>query len=312
MTETTQPTTDLFTAADKARLITEALDTLRGANAIDERETLDATSWVAWYDATVPRVTDIEVLAGAMKVELSIRRGERIAAEGERRGGDQKSADIKVSTVDTLILAERIERSKDRRLAEHADAVRTYVQAEATACRVPTRTGAMRMVKARTIRGSAPATQRAPAVASQFRGAQIKAQRRAEQILAALEVVADGTHRSDSVLQRAIRSQGSLRIEDFFRTIRLIPWLAITRDDTGTTLTIDEELRAICDGRTPRPALGGRSITAFLNHLRAEIQRRRKENHDEYKKKKWVSDLIAKRTQTLLLDWIEEELNTLP
>lgn len=89
MTETTPSIPTPFTATDKARLITDALDSLRGADAIDERETLDAETWVAWYDATLPQVRDIKILAGAMDIELAKRRGAQVVAEGERRGGDQ-------------------------------------------------------------------------------------------------------------------------------------------------------------------------------------------------------------------------------
>jgi hypothetical protein len=56
---------------------------------------------------------------------MHIRRGGRVETEGERRGGDQKSDErIKVTRAVTLIAdAEKMERSRDRELAERADVV---------------------------------------------------------------------------------------------------------------------------------------------------------------------------------------------
>ena len=62
----------------KAALIQTALQTLRAAHRIDERDDLNAASFVEWYDRTIPDVRDIKMLAGAMEIELAKRRGERI------------------------------------------------------------------------------------------------------------------------------------------------------------------------------------------------------------------------------------------
>jgi len=140
----------------------------------------------------------------------------------------------------------------------------------------------------------------------------VKSERRVETILAAVDAVADGTPRTDPVLRRAIRHHGPLEIDTFLQATRLIPWLTIARDATGTTFTIDHELRDICDGRAPRPTLEGQSIRDFLRTLRAEITRRRKENHDEYNKRKWRVTEVRTREQTLLLNWIEEQLDRVP
>jgi hypothetical protein len=304
-TETTQPNPAPFTAADKARLIGEALATLRGAHAIDERETLDPGAWVAWYDATLPNVRDIKTLAHAMDIELSLRRGQRVAEEGERRGGDQRS---KLTPGVSLKPSEWKRRSEDHTLHKARPLVENYRQQEIEAGRTPTRKAALRVARPRP---DAPAASRK---ATQFHVGQLKAQQRAGGILAALTAVADGTHYTDAALRRAIRHHATLEVAEFLKSVRLIPWLAITRDDRGTTFTIDEDLRDICDGRRPRPTLveGGQSLADFLHHLRAEIRRRRKENHDEFRKRKWNSELIHKGEQTAILDWIEEQLDRLP
>jgi hypothetical protein len=98
----------------------------------------------------------------------------------------------------------------------------------------------------------------------------------------------------------------------FLQRVRLVPWLAMDRTSAGTTFVIDEELRRICDGRIPRPALDNQSIRAYLHDLRTEITRKREENHDAFRKRKWNSELILKREQTALLDWIEEQLMKVP
>jgi len=182
---------------------------------------------------------------------------------------------------------------------------------------VPTRRGALTVagiaLKQRPAATPRPAPNATRSV-SQFVTGQVKSERRAETIVAALDAVADGTPRTDPVLQRVIRRHGPLQIDSFLQAIRLIPWLTITRDATGTTFTIDHELRDICEGRRPRPTLveGGQSLVDFLRHLRAEIRRRRKENHDENSKRKWRSELILKGEQKALLDWIETQLDRLP
>jgi hypothetical protein len=95
--------------------------------------------------------------------------------------------------------------------------------------------------------------------------------------------------------------------------LSVIPWLTIEwNKENRVKLTVDEELRAICEGRMPRPEINGFSVQAFLRQLRGEITRRRKENHDERMKRRWNPDDILRREQTNLLDWIENELDRVP
>lgn len=97
------------------------------------------------------------------------------------------------------------------------------------------------------------------------------------------------------------------------RALHLIPWLIITRhDDNTVTLEIDQELRAICEARAPRPELNGWSYRAWSKNLRKTITQKRKENHDERMRKSWQPENIVLRKQTELLNWIEEELDRLP
>jgi hypothetical protein len=282
-------------ADEKAALINQALDTLRAADALDERDDLDRANWLAWYDATIPRVRNIKVLAGAMEVELHRRRGEQILAEEERRGGDQS----KVTRCVTLPRAATSQRSRDRALATQPARVAAYVQHQAATGSIPSVRGAERAVK--TMR---PPIERKQ---SQFAGRQTVVRQKTDTVLAKIDAIADGQRRTDAELIAM-----GFNVETFLPHVRLIPWLAIDRTVAGTTFVIDQELRAICDGRMPRPILGHQSIRAYLEELRTEIVRRRKENHDEFRKRKWNSELILKREQSALLDWIEEQLLKVP
>jgi hypothetical protein len=272
-------------ANEKARLIGEALDTLRVAHAMDERESLDRASWAAWYDTTIPDVRDLKILAGAMEIELHRRRGE--VGVTHRVTRDQE--------------AERQQLARDRALAAQPDRVAAFIRHEAAAGRVPSVRGAVRAART-TVSPTDP--QR-----SQFEGQRARSRRIALDYVNKLDVLADGARRTDA---QVIAIVGTDDVHAFLQRICLIPWLSIDRTVAGTTFVVDHDLRAICEGRAPRPALGHQSIRAYLQSLRHEIARRRKENHDEFRKRNWNSELILKREQTSLLDWIEEQLNQVP
>lgn len=139
-------------------------------------------------------------------------------------------------------------------------------------------------------------------------GMQAKKSEADEEMFVSITKIADGTRRTDAQVAKATGYQSA----SFLHRIRLIPWLRIDRTVDGLMFHIDEELRAICDGRRPRAPLSYKSIDHFLRTLRAEITRRRKENHDEFLKRRWNSELILKREQTALLDWIEQQLDQVP
>jgi len=235
-------------AREKARLITEALDTLGRAVDLDERDSLDPASWVAWYDATIPNVRDIKILVGAMEIELCRRRGEQIQAEGERRGGLPSKVTHRVTLPD----ASKKQRSRDRALTAQPERISAFVQQEAAAGRVPSVRGAVRAAKAK------PST-KTERKRAQFTASQTRAQRHTGDVVASLDAVADGQRRTDAQLTAT-----GLDVEVFLRRVRVIPWLAIDRTDAGTMFVIDDDLRDICDTRAPRPALGNQSIRTYL------------------------------------------------
>jgi hypothetical protein len=128
----------------------------------------------------------------------------------------------------------------------------------------------------------------------------------------ALEKLADGSPHEPRKAAHVTLSGIPTNI-DGLRALHLIPWLKITRhDDNTVTLAIDQELRAICEARAPRPELNGWSYRAWSRNLRVTITQKRKENHDERMKKRWDPEAVVTRRQTELLDWIENELDKIP
>jgi hypothetical protein len=296
MTNQAEPIRD-GAALRKAELILQALEMLRAANAIDERDDLDAASWVTWFDRTMPNVTDVKILAGAMEIEMMRRRGEQIIKEGERRGGNTK-----VSRPETLVsVAAKNQRTRDRAVAAEPEAVKAFIERETQAGRVPSPFGAF---KAASMAKAAQAPARR---VQQMRALQTRTRVLSQEILGLLDQIADDTRRSDAQLAKIT---GDVPV--FLQRVRLIPWLTIDRTIEGTVFRIDTHLRAICDGAVPRPELSYTSMSAYLRSLREEITRRRKENHDENQKRRWNSELILKREQTTLLDWIEQQLDRVP
>jgi hypothetical protein len=300
-------------ATQKARLISETLDLLRAAHAIDERETLTVDEWVSWYDATIPTVTEIKVLAAAMERELEVRRGEAVVQNDERRGGDAES------NVTQCVTRTRMERSRNRQLGRAAPQVRAWIAREASAGRVPTRRGAL-TVAGIALKQTPSATPRPTTNAERLR--QYRAARRAQRermvtatkpraetadanVLAAIETLAaDGTFLSD----KEIRHRTKFQAKDLIRYTRLIDWLTIERTGTGTRFTIDHNLRACIEVWKTRPSLPTVTVAATLPVLLAELRRRRKENHDQIQQTKWDVGSINKLIQREYLNWIENEL----
>jgi hypothetical protein len=287
--------------ADEAKreLIETALDAVQRAQALDERETLTVDTWTAWYDATIPRVKEIRIIAGAMEVELAMRRGQQLVARGEQRGREYE-----VTPGVTSSPAQRMERSRDRMLGRDPVAVKEYIQTEARAGRVPHRKGAVHAVTQKRKQAGARPLIRPVAAAS--RGATLNRQSQAR-ILTTLETIADGIRRSDADLSRRTGD-----VANFLKWVYLIPWLTIDRTTAGTRFTIDMPLRMLCETWAPRPELDGQSIAEFFATLRSTIIRKRKENYDERGRRRWSTEMTVQAEQTRLLDWIESELDRVP
>jgi hypothetical protein len=300
-------------ATQKARLITETLNLLRAAHAIDERDSLTVDEWVSWYDATIPTVTEIKVLAAAMERELEVRRGEAVVQNDERRGGDPES------NVTQCVTRTRMERSRNRQLGRAAPQVRAWIAREASAGRAPTRRGAL-TVAGIALKQTPSATPRPTSNAERLRQRRAKLRERREHmvtarknivettkasILAAVETLAaDGTFLTDN----EIRYRSKIKATDLIRYTRLIDWLTIERTGTGTRFTIDHNLRACIEVWKTRPSLPTVTVAATLPVVLAELRRRRKENHDRREQTRWSVTEINKLLQREYLNWVETEL----
>jgi hypothetical protein len=287
-------------AYQKARLIHETIETLRAAHRIDERDDLDEASFRDWYDRTIPEVREIKILAGAMEVELARRRGERIIAEGERRGRPEKV----VHPTTFLSQSGKDQRSRDRRIASQPAAVKAYVQGQAKAGRVPSVGGAVRAAHLAMPKRKAKI----------FQGQQQRLEQFDMDIITTIDELADGVRRSDAQISKITGRADPAR--EFVPRVRLIPWLTIDRTVEGTIFRINEPLRAICEGHRSYPELEFKSISDYLHELRTELTRRRKKNNDEridrMKQVRWNHTAIDRRQQTDLLDWIEDQLDRVP
>jgi hypothetical protein len=294
-------------AHEQKRQLIETIhaDALR-MQGIDEREsmtlmTIDEVT--EYYDQLVPHTKDAQVILAAVEAEIYIRRSERIAQEPLSQGGRPRESQTVTPRV-TVSDAERKERSRMRAVGENAAAAREYVKGEVKANRKATRRGIVRhaqrgktapKAKAATVQLTLPKT-----AEDQYRA----------RIYAALETLADGQRRSDVEVGKVTKMK-SLDT-DFYRRIRLIPWLLMDRTREGMTFTIDHELRDICEGRRARPEIGDFTWRGFYQHLRTEITRRRKEANDLYRAANWRHGMIHTQHQSELLDWIEDELNRIP
>jgi hypothetical protein len=97
------------------------------------------------------------------------------------------------------------------------------------------------------------------------------------------------------------------------RRAAAIPWLDIQNVGSAKfTFTIDRELRNICDWHTRHAHLGGQSHVDFYKTLRAEIKRRREEaNYERKSRLRWTPENVITLELCRLIDWIEDELNSI-
>jgi hypothetical protein len=267
----------------KATLIVEALKALREAHVLDERDAdLDTDSLVAWYDATIPDVHDIQVLASAMVIELRRRRGVIVDGEGERRGGNQSKVTHRV----TLPEAERKQRSEDRALAEEPEAVRDYVKREVKSGRKPGVKGAVKAArKARKAKSpkkaKTPKTPTLPGVPALTRTSYSFVVR--SEIRERVTLVLGKTLTLDELAKHwKVHSDIARR---YLREVALLA--EVVKDGDQYTVT------------------GWSDIEAFKHNMAVELERRRQEARDGYNA--WRPDNVHTFNQSKTMDWIYEQ-----
>jgi hypothetical protein len=109
-------------AERKRQLISTSLFQCRTAGEIDERDDeMLVAEWLSWYDASVGDMQNIEIVAGAMRIEMLRRKGERVIAEGELRGAHfsekRRHPEASKTKADNPAHLVRKSRPKDRYIA---------------------------------------------------------------------------------------------------------------------------------------------------------------------------------------------------
>src|SRR5260370_9355793 len=138
-------------AEPKRALIAVALLELRDATGIDEGEA-EVEGWAAWYDDVVGNVSSLEQLAGAMRVELTRRHGERALAKGEQQGKNQpRSKSDLLPSRPAEGLAPSLPKVRlpygARVIGNHPNAVKKYIRKTVSRDDVPSVAGALRAIR---------------------------------------------------------------------------------------------------------------------------------------------------------------------
>jgi len=278
---------DQSSADQKAARIQDALQALRAAHEIDERDdALDVASLTAWYEQTIPTVKDIKILSGAIAVELEARYGALVKQEGERRGGNRSAS--KVSRRETLLpnSAEKLRRHKARALAAQPEARTHYVKTESEAGRKPSIKGALRAVK----HASSPPT---PTAKPSTRSMTAFADSVRTEVRGRIEAVADQALTLDELAKHwKVHTDIARR---YLREAALVA--TVTEDNRRYTITLTQEVAEIVTMRN------------WFRTLRAEITRRRLENHDNRQVRRWNPMASSQHEFRRLLNWIEEQLD---
>ena len=103
---------------------------------------------------------------------------------------------------------------------------------------------------------------------------------------------------------------GEIAVKYLIHEAQLLPWVTLTWIDAEHfTITINHELKNLCDLKRGLDILGG-SLTIWYTQLRDEITRRRKEMSNSRWNRKWNPDDTTKVEQANLLDWIEDQLDS--
>lgn len=99
----------------------------------------------------------------------------------------------------------------------------------------------------------------------------------------------------------------SKRIHD----LQAIPWVQIERvriagQETSYRVTVNHELKRICDGE--RPSKSGETPNDFCRRLLVELTRQREEINNKTSNGRWLPENVSKLKLAAILDWIQGEL----
>jgi hypothetical protein len=292
----------------KLQAAREGLDAFKRSDEIDPDTDTDSIDVPAWVDEFTTTLDDAKAIAEKMRLEVTLRFGKQVIA-----GGDLRKQPY--TGVRSMPLTQRqwTARSRARALATQEDDVRAYMKTPGATVK-----GADRLVRA-TRKAASPPRISKKQKRTQQRVAPGKAapesvtEHYPRQVRVLIDILGDGVVRTDSEIMPFVVRHGlgdtERTLHRFYQSCRMVPWLRVERPPGAARFVVDTQLRDICDGLAPRPA--SLPIYPFLRHLREEIIRRRKENH-ERRHPKWNPTETSIVQQKQLLDWIEDELNTVP
>jgi len=132
--------------------------------------------------------------------------------------------------------------------------------------------------------------------------------------LAALEQPVACTEIKKRVHQLDLKSNKSSAFYSLFmHCARHVPWVRMERNQrVSYTITINAELKRICDGEQELKGWSGDGILQFLGNLRRTITEKRKAAHAERHRRQWNVNIVISRELENLVEWIETELDRLP
>lgn len=131
--------------------------------------------------------------------------------------------------------------------------------------------------------------------------------------------LADGKTHSVVDIAKVI-DRGDRSVEVFLSRVKMLPWLTVEKVGVSSVLTsrgknagsyrltVDEGLRAICDGRAPRPKVSGGIPPAKLKQIMDEFHRLRKENNEKKNNRPINLSNVLKVDMISAANWIEEAL----
>jgi len=295
---------------DKARMLLKVREWLIAIKEIDERITLEREEWIPWWEEQIPIARDIETLGAAIRIEMETRRGEALAKESERRGGDQKSEVARNQSValphfanqtDSKAHSERQKRKEARELGstpERAVTTRAYIRKTVHEGKKPSMRAALKEVR-NVFRAPTPQPEQP------LKSAAYDRDRVRRTMYDRIQEVLAGEQPTDL---------GSAFHGGYSSSISLIEWLDVTSTPKGRILSIDREFFAYCSRRALTPA---------LQPLIEELTERRRDfaafcaepvcnPNTPNSTMPWVSRETKTLRQIEILNWLETQLSERP
>jgi hypothetical protein len=320
--------TDLTVNATQAEPTAEPQEQLLNqmlllADRYRERSTLPKLSREearAWLERVIPKHSTLEEFHHASRLALLKWRAEILATHAETNGGDRKtaSAEIKIATQNldpkarrAEQLHENLENWKARQLygtPQHTARTEDYIARTRAAGQLPTFNGALE--NAGVMKRKKNSHQDAPKKRTRESSSNTAEQTR--NFIAAIVKLADGQSHPLNHIAGVRTLPGVVSTIHCLRAARLIPWITIEHPDAEHAIVrVDQKLRDyIDDYRAGEQVPEASGVSAFVRHLRAELNRRHEVFIEERKKvEMWTTRNQHWQHYKGLVDWVLSELD---